>query len=51
MGGETIPKEELKSSYPVRSEGPVGKWIPSIYRDRIAMFYGGGQYEHKNLRA
>ncbi|PQE27187.1 putative alpha-mannosidase protein [Rutstroemia sp. NJR-2017a WRK4] len=51
MGGETIPKEELKSSYPVRSEGPVGKWIPNIYRDRIAMFYGGGQYEHKNLRA
>lgn len=51
MGGEIIPKSELKSSYPVRSEGPHGKWIPNLYKDRIGQFYGGGQYEGKNLRA
>ncbi|TVY62333.1 Alpha-mannosidase [Lachnellula suecica] len=51
MGGETFEVPKLKSSYPKLSSHPVGQWIPNIYKDRIGMFYGGGQYEHKNLRA
>ena len=51
MGGETFEVPKLKSSYPKLSAHPVGQWIPNIYKDRIAMFYGGGQYESKNLRA
>ncbi|KAF7937758.1 uncharacterized protein EAE97_007554 [Botrytis byssoidea] len=51
MGGETILKPELKSSYPVRSEGPKGKLISNLYKDRIGQFYAGGQYEGHNLRA
>lgn len=51
MGGETVLKPELKSSYPVRSEGPKGKLISNLYKDRIGQFYAGGQYEGHNLRA
>jgi alpha-mannosidase len=51
MGGETFEVAKLKSSYPKLSAHPVGQWIPSIYKDRIGMFTGGGQYETKNLRA
>ncbi|RDL36852.1 Alpha-mannosidase [Venustampulla echinocandica] len=51
MGGETFEVPKLKSSYPKLSDHPVGQWIPKIYKDRIASFYGGGQYESKNLRA
>ncbi|KAH6671434.1 glycosyl hydrolases family 38 N-terminal domain-containing protein [Halenospora varia] len=51
MGGETFEVPKLKSAYPKLSAHPVGQWIPNIYKDRIGMFYGGGQYEKKNLRA
>ncbi|KAH6709277.1 glycoside hydrolase family 38 protein [Leptodontidium sp. MPI-SDFR-AT-0119] len=51
MGGETAETAKPKSTYPKLSDHPVGQWIPNIYRDRISMFYGGGQYEGKNLRA
>ncbi|EPE36062.1 Galactose mutarotase-like protein [Glarea lozoyensis ATCC 20868] len=51
MGGETFEIAKLKSSYPKLSAHPVGQWIPNIYKDRIGMFTGGGQYETKNLRA
>ncbi|KAL2072506.1 hypothetical protein VTL71DRAFT_11849 [Oculimacula yallundae] len=51
MGGETVETAKPKSTYPKLSDHPVGQWIPNIYKDRIAMFYGGGQYEGKNLRA
>lgn len=51
MGGETMETARLKSSYPTLVERPVGQWIANIYRDRIAQFYSGGQYEHQNLRA
>ena len=51
MGGETQEVVKGKSSYPKLSAHPVGQWIPNIYKDRIAGFYGGGQYEGKNLRA
>jgi alpha-mannosidase len=51
MGGETFEVAKLKSSYPKLSAHPVGQWIPNIYKDRIAQFYSGGQYEGKNLRA
>ncbi|TVY35324.1 Alpha-mannosidase [Lachnellula occidentalis] len=51
MGGETFEVAKLKSSYPKLSAHPVGQWIPNIYKDRIGQFYGGGQYEGKNLRA
>jgi hypothetical protein len=51
MGGETVETEKPKSTYPKLSAHPVGQWIPNIYKDRIGMFYSGGQYEKKNLRA
>jgi hypothetical protein len=51
MGGETIETAKPKSSYPVHSAHPVGQWIPNLYKDRIAQFYSGGQYEGNNLRA
>jgi len=51
MGGETFESEKPKGTYPKISPHPVGQWIPNIYKDRIASFYGGGQYEKKNLRA
>ncbi|RFU32019.1 hypothetical protein B7463_g4293, partial [Scytalidium lignicola] len=51
MGGETMEMARPKSTYPKLAEGPVGQLISNIYRDRIAQFYGGGQYEHQNLRA
>ncbi|KAG9246838.1 glycoside hydrolase family 38 protein [Calycina marina] len=51
MGGETIATPKAKSTYPKLSAHPIGQWIPNIYKDRIAAFYGGGQYETKNLRA
>ncbi|CAG8973705.1 hypothetical protein HYALB_00006976 [Hymenoscyphus albidus] len=51
MGGETFEIINHKSTYPKLSAHPVGQWIPGIYKDRIAMFTGGGQYESKNLRA
>ena len=51
MGGETTIASKAKSTYPKLSAHPVGQWIPNIYKDRIAAFYGGGQYESKNLRA
>ncbi|CZS94448.1 probable alpha-mannosidase [Rhynchosporium agropyri] len=51
MGGETKEIAKPKSTYPKLSDHPVGQWIPNIYKDRITQFYGGGQYESKNLRA
>jgi hypothetical protein len=51
MGGESFKKEKLKSSYPTRAAHPVGQMIPDIYKERMDMFYSGGQYESKNLRA
>ena len=51
MGGETIVVPKAKSTYPKLSAHPVGQWIPNIYKDRIAAFYSGGQYESKNLSA
>ena len=51
MGGETIETTKATSAYPKLAEKPVGQWIPNIYRDRIAMFTGGGQYEKHNLLA
>ncbi|KAG0651153.1 Alpha-D-mannoside mannohydrolase [Hyphodiscus hymeniophilus] len=51
MGGESTPSEKPKGTYPKLSAHPVGQWIPNIYKDRIGMFYSGGQYEGKNLRA
>ncbi|KAL3423580.1 glycosyl hydrolase family 38 [Phlyctema vagabunda] len=50
MGGETVDTEKPKSTYPKLADHPVGQWIPSIYKSRIGSFYGGGQYETKNLR-
>lgn len=51
MGGETLPIIQSKGTYPKLSAHPVGQWISHIYKDRIGMFYGGGQYESNNLRA
>lgn len=51
MGGETLTEGKLKSSYPTRAAKPVGALIPDIYKDRLEMFYSGGQYELNNLRA
>ncbi|RDW74052.1 putative alpha-mannosidase [Coleophoma crateriformis] len=51
MGGETAETAKPRSSYPQLSAKPVGQWIPNIYKERIGAFYGGGQYETKNLRA
>jgi alpha-mannosidase len=51
MGGETFKEEKLKSSYPTRAAKPVGALIPDIYKNRLEMFYSGGQYESKNLKA
>lgn len=51
MGGETVETAKPESTYPQLSAKPVGQWIPSIYKNRIGAFYGGGQYETKNLRA
>lgn len=51
MGGETVKEEKLKSSYPTRAPKPVGQLIHAIYKERLEMFYSGGQYESKNLRA
>ena len=51
MGGETTETAKPKSTYPQLSAKPVGQWIANIYKDRIGAFYGGGQYEHNNLRA
>lgn len=50
MGGETnIVKPN--GSYPQLCSHPVGQMITGIYRDRIGMFYAGGQYEKNNLQA
>lgn len=50
MGGETKDLSvRSKNEYPKLAAHPVGQWIPGIYRDRIAAFTGGGQYEEKNL--
>lgn len=50
MGGETKDLSvRSKNEYPKLAAHPVGQWIPGIYRDRIAAFTGGGQYEGKNL--
>ena len=53
MGGETkeLPIQPKGSDYPKLSAAPVGQWIPNIYKDRIAAFTNGGQYEHHNLLA
>lgn len=51
MGGETTMAHRSKSDYPKLSAKPVGKKIANLYRDRISQFYGGGQYEKKNLLA
>jgi alpha-mannosidase len=51
MGGETTETAKPKGTYPQLSAKPVGQWIANIYKDRIGAFYGGGQYEHNNLRA
>ncbi len=51
MGGEIVHNPKPKGVYPKLSAHPVGQWIPNIYKDRIGMFYGGGQYDGKNLRA
>jgi alpha-mannosidase len=50
MGGE-INDSKPKSSYPQLCSHPVGQTIANIYRDRIGMFYNGGQYERNNLLA
>jgi alpha-mannosidase len=50
MGGE-IAETKPKSTYPLLSEKPVGQWIANIYKERINMLTGGGQYESKSLRA
>lgn len=50
MGGERLQSEAAESKgYPQLSERPVGQWIPRIYKDRIAGFTSGGQYQSKNL--
>ena len=51
MGGETTETAKPKGTYPKLSEKPVGQLIANLYKDRIGQFYGGGQYEHNNLRA
>lgn len=52
MGGETFDvKGPRPNDYPLRAPKPVGQLISHIYKDRIAQFYNGGQYEHQNLRA
>lgn len=51
MGGESFESKALKSCYPKLAERPKGKLIPNIYKDRIAQFTAGGQYESKNLLA
>lgn len=50
MGGETHTRSTA-SMYPKLSAGPVGQQIRNIYRERLGIFTGGGQYEAQNLRA
>lgn len=51
MGGEPQVSNTQAAEYPQLSAGPVGQWIPRIYKDRIAGFTSNGQYETKNLQA
>ncbi|KAK0733432.1 glycoside hydrolase family 38 protein [Lasiosphaeria miniovina] len=51
MGGESVAQRAPKSDYPLRAPKPVGQMISGIYKERIAQFYAGGQWEHNNLRA
>ena len=51
MGGESNDHMASASmaSYPQLAEKPVGKQIHSIYRERLRMFTGNGQYREQNL--
>jgi alpha-mannosidase len=51
MGGENNDNmaSALEATYPQRAERPKGKQISNIYRDRLRMFTGEGQYKEQNL--
>jgi alpha-mannosidase len=53
MGGENNDKMALafEATYPQLAERPKGKQITNIYRERLRMFIGQGQYKDQNLMA
>lgn len=54
MGGDVKrngPTPISAQGYPQLAEGPVGKQIDSIYRDRLRQFTDGGQYRDQGLVA
>ncbi|KAI0482812.1 glycosyl hydrolases family 38 N-terminal domain-containing protein [Xylariaceae sp. FL0804] len=51
MGGESATPKPAVADYPVQAQGPVGKKISKIYKERITQFYSTGQWETRNLLA
>ncbi|KAK3054427.1 Glycoside hydrolase, 38 vacuolar alpha mannosidase [Extremus antarcticus] len=52
MGGEDnyIMASAFEATYPQLAERPKGKQIHNIYRERLRMFTGQGQYREQSLR-